>query len=105
MYCKVVFDVPLDRDFDYRVPPELENAAQPGVRITAPFGPMLTTGLITQIIPVCWTQSRFLAQIYSRWRNLSKKIGAGPLDKFSLPWYPRKPILNWPSLTPCPRCI
>ena len=51
MYCKVVFDVPLDRDFDYRVPPELENAVQPGVRITAPFGRMLTTGLITQIIP------------------------------------------------------
>ena len=49
MYCKVVFDVPLDRDFDYAVPPEWEAQAKPGVRVNAPFGLRLTTGLITEI--------------------------------------------------------
>ncbi len=49
MYCKVVFDVPLDRDFDYAVPEELEALVRPGVRVTAPFGPRLTTGLITRV--------------------------------------------------------
>lgn len=49
MYCKVVFDVPLDRDFDYAVPPEWEALARPGVRVNAPFGPRLTTGLVTEV--------------------------------------------------------
>lgn len=49
MYCKVVFDVPLDRDFDYAVPEELQPLVRPGVRVTAPFGPRLTTGLITRV--------------------------------------------------------
>lgn len=51
MFCKVVFDVPLDRDFDYAVPAELESRVKVGVRITAPFGPMLTTGLVTEVSP------------------------------------------------------
>ncbi len=49
MYCKVVFDVPLDRDFDYSVPPELAARVKPGVRVTAPFGRMLTTGLVISV--------------------------------------------------------
>lgn len=49
MYCKVVFDVPLDRDFDYGVPEELRARVKPGVRVTAPFGRMLTTGLVTGV--------------------------------------------------------
>ncbi len=49
MYCKVVFDVPLDRDFDYAVPPELEAKITPGVRITAPFGRILTGGMVTAV--------------------------------------------------------
>ncbi len=52
MFCKVVFDVPLDRDFDYRVPPELEDKIQPGMRVTAPFGRQLTCGLVTQVTEV-----------------------------------------------------
>ena len=52
MFCKVVFDVPLDRDFDYRVPPELEEKIQPGVRVTAPFGRILTVGIVTQITEI-----------------------------------------------------
>ena len=49
MFCKVVFDVPLDRDFDYHVPPELEAQVCPGVRITAPFGPRLTAGIVLSV--------------------------------------------------------
>ena len=46
MFCKVVFDVPLDRDFDYTVPEELAPLVRPGVRVTAPFGRVLTGGLV-----------------------------------------------------------
>lgn len=53
MFCKVVFDVPLDRDFDYHIPPELEPLVRPGVRVTAPFGPRLTAGLVLQVTPCC----------------------------------------------------
>ena len=49
MYCKVVFDVPLDRDFDYLVPEELGAKAVPGVRVTAPFGRILTGGMIVSV--------------------------------------------------------
>lgn len=49
MFCKVVFDVPLDRDFDYLVPAELESKVKAGVRVSAPFGRMLTTGLISAV--------------------------------------------------------
>ncbi len=46
MFCKVVFDVPLDRDFDYLVPEELAPLVRPGVRVTAPLANRLTGGLI-----------------------------------------------------------
>lgn len=52
MFCKVVFDVPLDRDFDYVVPAELEDKVLPGVRVTAPFGRVLTGGMVTQLTEV-----------------------------------------------------
>lgn len=52
MFCKVVFDVPLDRDFDYRIPPELEDKIQPGVRVTAPLGRILTGGLVVQVTEI-----------------------------------------------------
>lgn len=52
MFCKVAFDVPLDRDFDYAVPPELASAVRPGLRVTAPFGRLLTCGIITQVTEV-----------------------------------------------------
>lgn len=52
MFCKVAFDVPLDRDFDYLVPQELEHLVRAGVRVTAPFGRMLTGGIITQVTEI-----------------------------------------------------
>ena len=53
MFCKVVYDVPLDRDFDYAVPAELEDKIFPGVRVTAPFGPVLTSGMVTAVSEIC----------------------------------------------------
>lgn len=53
MFCKVVFDVPLDRDFDYILPASLQDKVRPGMRITAPFGPKLTCGLVTSVSEVC----------------------------------------------------
>ncbi len=53
MYCKVVFDVPLDRDFDYTIPDEFVSKVRPGIRVTAPFGHQLTCGLVTDVSEVC----------------------------------------------------
>ena len=52
MFCKVAFDVPLDRAFDYRIPPELEGQVRPGMRVTAPFGRQLTGGIVTQVTEI-----------------------------------------------------
>lgn len=52
MFCKVAFDVPLDRDFDYAVPAELEGKILPGSRVTAPFGRVLTGGMVTQVTEI-----------------------------------------------------
>ena len=58
MFCKVVFDVPLDRDFDYLIPPELESQVVPGVRVTAPFGRMLTCGLVLSVSEISTVSSK-----------------------------------------------
>ena len=52
MFCKVAFDVPLDRDFDYRVPDEMAQKIRPGMRVTAPFGRQLTGGIVTQVTEI-----------------------------------------------------
>ena len=52
MFCKVAFDVPLDREFDYRIPSELVDKIHPGMRVTAPFGHQLTGGVVTQITEI-----------------------------------------------------
>jgi primosomal protein N' (replication factor Y) len=53
MFCKVAFNVPLDREFDYSVPEELTGKLAAGMRITAPFGPRLTGGIVTAVSDVC----------------------------------------------------
>ena len=52
MFCQVAFDVPLDRTFDYRVPDELVGKIRPGMRVTAPFGRVLTGGIVTQVTEI-----------------------------------------------------
>ena len=53
MFCKVAFNVPLDREFDYSVPQELTEKIVAGMRVTAPFGPRLTGGIVTAVSEVC----------------------------------------------------
>ena len=53
MFCKIAFNVPLDREFDYRVPDELALKVVPGLRVTAPFGRVLTGGVVTAVSEVC----------------------------------------------------
>jgi primosomal protein N' (replication factor Y) len=38
LFARVVFPTPVDRVFDYTVPPELQGAIAPGSRVWAPFG-------------------------------------------------------------------
>ncbi len=45
-YVKVIFDLPVDREFHYRVPAALETAAEIGKRVKVPFGSKIIPGLI-----------------------------------------------------------
>lgn len=52
--AQVAVDVPLanlDRPFDYQVPPELDQAAQPGVRVRVRFAGRLRDGLLLARVP------------------------------------------------------
>jgi primosomal protein N' (replication factor Y) (superfamily II helicase) len=46
MIARVVVDIALDREFDYLVPPELQSAIAPGVRVVVPFGRSSTAGYV-----------------------------------------------------------
>lgn len=47
--AKVVVDLALDREFDYRVPPSLTDQVRPGSRVTVPFGRRLAQGYVVGI--------------------------------------------------------
>ncbi|MFE1244562.1 primosomal protein N' [Fictibacillus sp. NPDC058756] len=52
MIAAVVVDVPsgsVNKTFDYKVPPELENWAEPGMRVIVPFGPRKLQGFILAV--------------------------------------------------------
>ncbi|MBX9601525.1 MAG: primosomal protein N' [Bryobacteraceae bacterium] len=49
LYCDVSLPVPLHREFTYLLPLTLRNRAQPGSRITVPFGPRKLTGVILRV--------------------------------------------------------
>ena len=46
MIAKVVVDVAVDREFDYRIPPELLGKVRVGSRVNVSFGPRLTQGYV-----------------------------------------------------------
>ncbi|MBN1559866.1 primosomal protein N' [candidate division KSB1 bacterium] len=45
-YAQVVFPVPVEHAFTYRVPEHLSDDIVPGVRVLCPFGPRKTTGFV-----------------------------------------------------------
>ncbi len=47
--ARVVVRLPLNRVFDYLVPPELEELAAPGTPVTVPFGRTVQTGYIVEL--------------------------------------------------------
>ncbi len=51
MIAQVIFNLPIDRSFDYLIPPEWESALQPGMRVLAPFGHRQLVGYILKIAP------------------------------------------------------
>ncbi len=50
MIAEVVFNLPLERAFHYLIPPSLEGALQPGMRVVAPFGPRERIGMCIQLL-------------------------------------------------------
>ncbi|MBY6036148.1 primosomal protein N' [Fictibacillus nanhaiensis] len=54
MIAAVVVDVPsgsVNKTFDYKVPPEWEGWAEPGMRVIVPFGPRKLQGFILELKP------------------------------------------------------
>ena len=49
MIAQVVFNLPLDRPFDYAVPAEFAECLKPGARVLAPFGPRRLIGYVISL--------------------------------------------------------
>lgn len=47
MFARVAMNLPVDKLFDYRVPPHLEGEIAPGKRVYVPFGPRKMVGYCT----------------------------------------------------------
>ncbi len=50
MIIRTVLDTAVDRLFDYAVPPELDNAIQPGIRVEVPFGTRMASGYVIEVL-------------------------------------------------------
>jgi len=49
MFVEVVFPLPLRKAFTYKVPGDLQEQLQAGVRVVAPFGKRVLTGFVTTV--------------------------------------------------------
>lgn len=50
VFAKVVFPLPVDRTFHYRVPESLLDRVRPGCRVLAPFGRRTMTGFVVAVV-------------------------------------------------------
>lgn len=50
MFAKVVFDLPLEKSFDYLIPPHLQNTLAVGYCVKVSLGPKKLTGVIVEIV-------------------------------------------------------
>ncbi len=48
--AEVAFNIPLERSFHYLIPPALQGAVQPGMRVLAPFGRVERVGFIVRLV-------------------------------------------------------
>ncbi|MBN2355673.1 DEAD/DEAH box helicase family protein, partial [candidate division KSB1 bacterium] len=49
-YANVVFPLPVDHGFTYRIPDRFVDAVSPGMRVLVPFGPRKTTGFVVNLL-------------------------------------------------------
>ncbi len=49
MIAEVIFNLPIERAFDYAVPPDWEDALRPGMRVLAPFGSRRLIGYVFRL--------------------------------------------------------
>jgi primosomal protein N' (replication factor Y) (superfamily II helicase) len=48
-YASVVFDIAIDRQFDYLIPPDMEDRVKPGVRVYVPFRSRRLSAYVTSV--------------------------------------------------------
>ncbi|MCK4812438.1 MAG: hypothetical protein KAT14_00720, partial [Candidatus Marinimicrobia bacterium] len=59
MYCSLAFPSDIYQTFTYRVPDEIQDALQPGMRVKAPFGPRAQVGYCIKCFPVLPAKSGY----------------------------------------------
>jgi primosomal protein N' (replication factor Y) (superfamily II helicase) len=68
--AKIVVDLALDREFDYRIPSQLEGAVQIGSRVAVPFGKTTAQGYVVGLAD---------NSQYPRLKEIAEVIGKKPL--------------------------
>jgi primosomal protein N' (replication factor Y) len=68
--AKVVVDLALDREFDYRIPAHLTEAVQIGSRVAVPFGPRTAQGYVVGLAA---------SSSYAKLKEIGEVVGKKPL--------------------------
>jgi primosomal protein N' (replication factor Y) (superfamily II helicase) len=68
--ARITLEIALNREFDYRIPPELADQIGVGTRVRVPFGPQQVLGCVTAILD---------ASPHPRLRPITKVIGTPAL--------------------------
>ena len=73
--AKVVVDVALDREFDYRIPPRLADAIHVGSRVAVPFGRQTTRGYVVSLADSStYVELKEISEVISKKPLLSDKM-------------------------------
>ena len=74
LYAEVVFNIPIDHAYTYKVPDEL-TISSPGLRVLAPFGKQIITGIVINITETCpYTSPKNLIDVLDTKPLISKKM-------------------------------
>ncbi len=72
MIARVVFNLPLDRSFDYAVPQELSDRIRPGVRVAVPFGRRQMIGFVSESAEKSeWAELKPVRRVIDPWPVIS----------------------------------
>ncbi len=73
--AKVVVDLALDREFDYRIPPQLAGAVHIGSRVAVPFGRRSAQGYVVGLVETsAYGQLKEIGEVVGKKPLLSDKI-------------------------------